>query len=156
MPRKSKKAMICTNASAASVKKRRQSLASTSLDTSALLDASLDTSASLDMDTSLDTSLDSSVFLEPVQENTDPTYLAPCPSSASTPSSMLPLHESTAGDDISDSSGSEDDSEHEDDSTKEEKLQDFSYEWLVEMDKDFPRSLGVFLCNVFTSNIGMK
>ncbi len=44
----------------------------------------------------------------------------------------------------------------EDDRTKEEKLQDFSYEWLVEMDKDSLRSLGVFLCNVFTSDIGMK
>ncbi len=95
MTRKSKRALICTNASAARFKKRRQSLASSSLDTSALLDASLDTSASLD-NTSLDTSLDSSVFLEPVQENTDPTC------------------------------------------------------------KDSLRSLGVFLCNVFTSDIGMK
>ncbi len=45
--------------------------------------------------------------------------------------------------------------EEEDTRTNDEILDDFSSEWLVEIDKDDQRSLAVFLSNVFTKHNGM-
>ncbi len=56
----------------------------------------------------------------------------------------------------SSSEDSSDDDSDDDTRTTAEILEDFSYEWLVELDRDDRRSLALFLCNVFTTKIGMQ
>ena len=77
------------------------------------------------------------------------------PLSTASTSGSSQQHETDSESDRSDTDFQLTDGE-DDTRTMDEILDDFCFEWTVELDNDDRRSLAIFLCRIFTKNIGLK
>lgn len=141
MAPKSKRRLQAIAASAASVKKRREMLISSSTTLSAPITLSTLTSA-LSTDPTVSTILSTIGTASDVRTSSTSTVVLPIVSSSVVPPA---------------SGQEESENEEEDDMrSQEEILDDFCADWIAALDKDDKRSLGIFLQHIFMKHHGMK